>query len=220
MLNYTKLLLKLLLKKNDVLFAGSGETIEEIGKSAAFISDAEVYAGSDIIIFRPNNMNGSFLGYLMNSLVVRKQLNKYGTGATVMHIYKDDINKIMVPYLDKQKQDMKLKNVHFLGKRNDIIDIYSACDLFYLPSLGEGLPGTVMEAMACGKPIVATKENGTIDLVTKDVGLLVKQDGDYIKAFEIAINTKFNSKKIINQIKKYDWTKSIKNYAFFSNKKK
>ncbi|MBT3582751.1 glycosyltransferase family 4 protein [Candidatus Woesearchaeota archaeon] len=122
--------------------------------------------------------------------------------------------------LDKQKQDMKLKNVHFLGKRNDIIDIYSACDLFYLPSLGEGLPGTVMEAMACGKPIVATKENGTIDLVTKDVGLLVKQDGDYIKAFEIAINTKFNSKKIINQIKKYDWTKSIKNYAFFSNKKK
>jgi restriction endonuclease S subunit len=96
---------KFLLKKNDVLFAGSGETIEEIGKSAAFISDAEVYAGSDIIIFRPNNMNGSFLGYLMNSLVVRKQLNKYGTGATVMHVYKDDINKIMVPNIDKQKQD-------------------------------------------------------------------------------------------------------------------
>jgi restriction endonuclease S subunit len=41
----------------------------------------------------------------MNSLVVRKQLNKYGTGATVMHVYKDDINKIMVPNIDKQKQD-------------------------------------------------------------------------------------------------------------------
>ena len=96
---------KFLLKNNDVLFAGSGETIEEIGKSAAFISDDEVYASSDIIVFRSNNMNGTFLGYLMNSLIVRKQLNKYGTGASVMHIYRDDINKIMVPNLDKQKQD-------------------------------------------------------------------------------------------------------------------
>ena len=112
---------KLLLKKNDVLFAGSGETIEEIGKSAAFISDAEVYAGSDIIIFRPNNMNGSFLGYLMNSLVVRKQLNKYGTGATVMHIYKDDINKIMVPYLDKQKQDDIAINLEKYNKNIELI---------------------------------------------------------------------------------------------------
>jgi glycosyltransferase involved in cell wall biosynthesis len=117
------------------------------------------------------------------------------------------------PELDKQKHNLKLTNVHFLGKRKDIIDIYSACDLFYLPSLGEGLPGTVMEAMACGKPIVATKENGTIDLVTKDVGILVDQNEDYTPAFEKALKTKFDSKKIINQIKKYDWNKVFKNYA-------
>ena len=58
-------------------------------------------------------MNGFYLGFLMNSLVVRKQLNKYGTGATVIHIYPDDIKKIMIPNLDKQKQDkiaIKFKN--------------------------------------------------------------------------------------------------------------
>lgn len=49
------------LKKNDVLFAGSGETIIEIGKSAAFISDEEVYAGGDILIFRPHDMDGVYL---------------------------------------------------------------------------------------------------------------------------------------------------------------
>jgi len=92
------------LKKNDVLFAGSGETITEIGKSAAFVSDDETYSGSDILIFRPENMDGIYLGYLMNSQFVRQQLNKYGAGATVMHIYSDDLKKIKIPVISKDKQ--------------------------------------------------------------------------------------------------------------------
>ena len=105
-----------------------------------------------------------------------------------------------------------LANAIFLGKRKDVIDLYSACDVFFLPSLGEGLPGTVMEAMACGKPIVATKENGTIDLVTKDVGILVKHDGDYIKALSEALTKKFDPQKIKKQIKKFDWKKVTTTY--------
>lgn len=92
------------LKKGDVLLAGSGETISEIGKSASFIGAETVYAGSDIIIFRPDNMDEKYLGYLMNSILVRQQLNKVGTGATVMHIYGSDIEKIRVPIIDKDKQ--------------------------------------------------------------------------------------------------------------------
>lgn len=93
-----------LLEKNDVLFAGSGETITEIGKSAAFIDSFEAYAGSDTLLFRPHNMNGRYLGYLMNSQLVRQQLNKYGTGATVMHIYNSDLAKIKVPKIDLEHQ--------------------------------------------------------------------------------------------------------------------
>jgi type I restriction enzyme, S subunit len=93
------------LKKNDVMFAGSGETIEEIGKSAAFVDDIEAYAGSDTLIFRPDNMNGFYLGYLLNSGLVRHQLNKLGTGATVMHIYPSDLKKIVVPKIERAEQD-------------------------------------------------------------------------------------------------------------------
>lgn len=93
------------LKKNDVLFAGSGETIEEIGKSAAFVEDIEAYAGSDILIFRPHDMDGIYLGYLMNSELVRHQLNKMGTGATVMHVYASDLKNILIPKHDRQKQE-------------------------------------------------------------------------------------------------------------------
>ena len=92
------------LKTNDVVFAGSGETITEIGQSAAFIDDIEAYAGGDTLIFRPDNMDGTFLGYLMNSQLVRQQLNKYGTGATVMHIYRSDLEKIKVPEIDLKTQ--------------------------------------------------------------------------------------------------------------------
>lgn len=92
------------LKKNDALFAGSGETIAEIGKSAVFIGDEEVYAGGDILIFRPHDMDGVYLGYLLNSQLVRQQLNKYGTGATVMHIYASDLEKIKIPVIEKEKQ--------------------------------------------------------------------------------------------------------------------
>jgi type I restriction enzyme S subunit len=93
------------LKKHDVLFAGSGEKITEIGKSAAFIEEEEVYAGSDILIFRPDDMDGTYLGYLMNSKLVRHQLNKMGTGATVMHIYASDLNNIQIPVCDRQEQE-------------------------------------------------------------------------------------------------------------------
>ena len=92
------------LEINDVLFAGSGETITEIGKSAAFVSTDDAYAGSDILVFRPHSMDGRFLGYLMNSEIVRQQLNKYGTGATVMHIYKSDLEQIRIPKISLNTQ--------------------------------------------------------------------------------------------------------------------
>jgi hypothetical protein len=43
------------LKTGDLLFAGSGETKEEIGKCVAFVDDREAYAGGDIVILRPTN---------------------------------------------------------------------------------------------------------------------------------------------------------------------
>lgn len=94
------------LKKNDILFAGSGETITEIGKAAAFVDDIEAYVGSDTLIFRPFDMDGYYLGYLMNSQLVRQQLNKYGTGATVMHIYNSDLKKIKVPNHSRKTQEI------------------------------------------------------------------------------------------------------------------
>ncbi|MBI4531886.1 MAG: glycosyltransferase, partial [Candidatus Latescibacteria bacterium] len=61
-----------------------------------------------------------------------------------------------------------------LGHRDDIPDILVSLDLFVLPSLDEGLPNAVLEAMACGKPVIATTVGGTPEAVLdRETGLLV-----------------------------------------------
>ena len=51
------------------------------------------------------------------------------------------------------------------GDRSDIPELMRAMDLFVLPSLGEGISNTILEAMACGLPVIATDVGGNPELV-------------------------------------------------------
>lgn len=62
--------------------------------------------------------------------------------------------------------------VRFLGRRNDIPELMSACDLFCLSSAFEGFGLVVAEAMACERPVVATDCGGVSEIIQSD-GLLV-----------------------------------------------
>jgi type I restriction enzyme S subunit len=93
-----------LLQRGDVLFAGSGETKEEIGKCVAFVDDVEAYAGGDIVILRPTRANSLFLGYFLNAPTVASQKASRGQGDAVVHISASALGSITVslPSLDEQ----------------------------------------------------------------------------------------------------------------------
>jgi glycosyltransferase involved in cell wall biosynthesis len=65
------------------------------------------------------------------------------------------------------------QRVHFLGHRDDLWRVYPAFDVFCLPSEAEGLPRTVLEAQACGVPVVATDVGGMAEALDPEASLLV-----------------------------------------------
>ncbi|MDA8454451.1 restriction endonuclease subunit S [Acidovorax sp. GBBC 3334] len=74
------------LKQGDLLFAGSGETKEEIGKCVAYLHSAEAYAGGDIVILRPFAADAAFMGYYCNTGSINAQKASKGQGDAVVHI--------------------------------------------------------------------------------------------------------------------------------------
>lgn len=70
-------------------------------------------------------------------------------------------------------------HVRFLGARRDVPEIIRAMDIFVLPSLSEGMSITLLEAMAAGLPIVATRVGGNPEVVVDgETGFLAPSDDD------------------------------------------
>jgi type I restriction enzyme S subunit len=92
------------LKQGDILFAGSGETKEEIGKCAAFVSDIEAYGGGDIVILRPDDSDSRFLGYYLNTSAIARQKASRGQGDAVVHISSSALSNVRckLPSRDEQ----------------------------------------------------------------------------------------------------------------------
>lgn len=92
--------------RGDILFAASGETKEEIGKCAAIIHETDVYAGGDILVFRPaTQLDPVFMGTLLNTADVCKQRAEKGQGDAVVHIHADALSSInaMIPNIEEQQ---------------------------------------------------------------------------------------------------------------------
>ncbi|MBC7186771.1 MAG: glycosyltransferase [Calditrichaeota bacterium] len=70
------------------------------------------------------------------------------------------------------------RHVHFLGLREDVHELLNEFDVFVLPSLWEGFPNVILEAMACAKPVVATAVEGTVELVVHGQTGLLAQPAD------------------------------------------
>lgn len=86
------------IQKGDILFAGSGETVEEIGKAVAYIGNHKAYAGGDVIILSTKkDVNPECLSYALETDFVKRQKRVLGQGNSVVHIYSSDLSKVKIP---------------------------------------------------------------------------------------------------------------------------
>jgi len=93
------------IQRGDVLFAGSGETIEEIGKSAVNLLAEPACCGGDVIVFRPTiPANARFLGYSTDSPYAVHQKSRMGRGITVMHLYAMQLKYLRIALPPVQEQ--------------------------------------------------------------------------------------------------------------------
>ncbi len=87
----------------------------------------------------------------------------------------------MKQYLERESVKLGLQNrfmcighIPFRTRQQELVEFYQYATIYVQPSLYEGLPATILEAMACGKPVVATAVSGHLDVINNGAnGLLV-----------------------------------------------
>jgi len=80
------------------------------------------------------------------------------------------------------------ERVQFLGPRNDVPDLLAAADVFVMPSLWEGLPLAILEAMFARRPIVASRTSGIPEAIVHDRNGLLTPPGD-VESLAAALRT-------------------------------
>ena len=154
--------------------------------------DLEVYRKKDKVI---QNSIKRQLGIVDDSVVLLSigELNRnknHKTALLALEKIKEKNFIYLICGKGEQRQTLKKmivkkglsQKVRLLGYREDMFDIFQAADIFLFPSKREGLSAALMEAMACGLPVVCSEIRGNVDLITHGKeGFLVSPADAHVK---------------------------------------
>lgn len=130
-------------------------------------------ADAKLVLFGAANINDKRKGmaYLIDALQTLK--NKYpGQKLEIVLFGKNNS-------LDFKQIAFPTKNLSIITDEQDLVEIYNLADVFVLPSLEDNLPNMVMEALACGVPVVAFNQGGIPEMIDH------KQNG-YVAQYQSA----------------------------------
>ncbi|WP_409198700.1 glycosyltransferase family 4 protein [Methanobrevibacter acididurans] len=114
--------------------------------------------------------------------------NKLNNDSTLVIVGNGPLLNSLKEYVKKED----IKDVIFLGAREDIEKIIPSCDMLVLPSYSESFGLVLIEALACGKPIIGSDVGGIREIITKDVGLLINPNSsdDLSEKIDLLLNDK------------------------------
>ena len=137
------------IEKGNILFAGTGELVSEIGKNIVFMGDEPCLAGGDIVVMR-HSQNPVFLNYAMNSNYAQDQKSMGKAKLKVVHISATDIGNIRIalPPLNEQE-----KIAEYLDKYCSTIDVAIADKQKQLDTLAEYKKSLIYEYVTGKKEV-------------------------------------------------------------------
>lgn len=155
----------------------AGTTITRIAGSGI---DLELFAPRSTGVNRDGPMAVVFVGRMLRHKGVAELIQ----AARLLHQRRDDIRVVLVGRADPDNRSaidveyleaaVREGIVEWWGERSDIVAVLAQADVFCLPSYREGLSRSLLEAAACGLPIVTTDVAGCRDVVDNERdGLLV-----------------------------------------------
>lgn len=101
--------------------------------------------------------------------------------------------------------------IHLLGRRDDIPNIMNLLDIFVLPSFSEGLSNTLLEAMSCGTPVIASDVGGNSEIVVPNSGYLYQSDNT--EELSTLLKDLVNDKPLIDRLSVQAREHILRNYS-------
>lgn len=106
------------LKADDIVFAASGETAEDIGTAIAYIGSEHAVIGGDAIILRGHGQCAEYLAYALGSFSLRRQKYRLGQGQSIVHIKSSDLATLEI---DLPPKDQQIRIVEILRSNDEAI---------------------------------------------------------------------------------------------------
>lgn len=100
--------------------------------------------------------------------------------------------------LKKKVDDENVRDVIFTGSRDDVENIIPSADVLVLPSFSESFGLVLIEALACGKPVIGSDVGGITEIINDDVGLLI--DPNKVSSIARAIDKVVNDEIYRNSL--------------------
>jgi glycosyltransferase involved in cell wall biosynthesis len=177
----------------------------------------------DIEKFKPVSTDKKYDIVSLGRLSEEKELGNF---IKIIKELKKDIPNIKAAIAGKGPEENKLKqmikdldlsdNIDMPGYVEDITKFYNSSRLFLLTSHTEGLPRTILEAMACEIPCIASNVGDMSDIIDHGENGILINDSNNIPEFLKQIKSIFNDKKLYDMISKNARLKIINKYSYDS----